>query len=451
MATLLLDKMAVAGRLGNAELEDLSGIFGRIGDNASSAGMSFDKTLAFVEVLSKVEKNPERLATLADSTLRMFTNSQYAKKIQSGTGIKFFDGNEARRDAFDVLNDIKANYDKLKTDEDRQSFIARILKGADLDTIKGMRTLLKGDLLSSADKFTRSINNASGTMKRDMQDAMDNAVDQAGRLKAILGKVGDDFSRPINKFLAKSISYTTNSKENGGLGLSGADLVGGAAVAGLSTWLISSILKRKGGGVGKAAGGLGGLLASKGAIGANIAEGKIYEQMGVQSVFVVNMPNSLTNGEGLLGGAGAGAAGGLGQVGVGAAGKSLLKFLTPSMGSLAGKGALAAIGTAALPIGIAAASTVAIEQILAHGTNFLSGGKYKNYAEIFFGDSVARANQGVKPVDPNSPEGLELRRQTREKNEQQQINNNITAQVFIDGKQINAEKTNITERRGSLK
>ncbi len=38
-SVLLLDKMIVAGRLGNAELEDLSGIFARVGVNAKRAGL----------------------------------------------------------------------------------------------------------------------------------------------------------------------------------------------------------------------------------------------------------------------------------------------------------------------------------------------------------------------------------------------------------------------------
>ena len=69
-AVQLLDQMTVAGRLGNAELEDLSSIFARVGAGAKNAGLSMADSLAFIEQLSLVEKEPERLATLADSTLR---------------------------------------------------------------------------------------------------------------------------------------------------------------------------------------------------------------------------------------------------------------------------------------------------------------------------------------------------------------------------------------------
>ncbi len=58
LAVELLDQMTVAGRLGNAELEDLAGIFSKVGVNAKAADFSFPDTLAFIEGLSQVERNP---------------------------------------------------------------------------------------------------------------------------------------------------------------------------------------------------------------------------------------------------------------------------------------------------------------------------------------------------------------------------------------------------------
>lgn len=95
--------MVVAGKLGNAELEDLSAIFARVGNNARSAGLSFEGTLAFLEHLSLVEKDPERLASLADSTLRLANNQKYMEKAAKVTGVKFYDAKGERRDLFDVF------------------------------------------------------------------------------------------------------------------------------------------------------------------------------------------------------------------------------------------------------------------------------------------------------------------------------------------------------------
>ncbi|MBA1446927.1 MAG: phage tail tape measure protein [Chromatiales bacterium] len=106
MAVDLLDKMTVAGRLGNAELEDLSRIFARIGVNAKDANLGFADTLGFIEQLSLVERDPARLATLADSTLRLFTNNKYLQKAQKVTGVSFFDAENNRRDPLAVLQEI---------------------------------------------------------------------------------------------------------------------------------------------------------------------------------------------------------------------------------------------------------------------------------------------------------------------------------------------------------
>jgi len=161
----LLDKMVVAGRLGNAELENLSAIFARVGVNSASAGMGFEKTLAFIEGLSMVERQPERLATLADSTLRVFTNLRYMAAAQKATGVKFFDKAGGRRDPVAVLEDIRKKYALLRTDQQRALFIQAAFGKADLDTIKGIKTLLQGQSLDKVRDFTRKIEEAGGTLK----------------------------------------------------------------------------------------------------------------------------------------------------------------------------------------------------------------------------------------------------------------------------------------------
>jgi len=281
----LLDKMTVAGRQGNAELQNLADIFPRVGANAKAAGMQYDSTLAFIEALSLVEKSPERLATLADSTLRVFTNLNYMKAAQKGTGVKFFDAKGARRDAIDVLQDIKGQWDKLGSDKERALFIQKSFGKTDLDTIKGIRTLLTGDSLSKMRQFTKEIGNAGGTLERDLPDAIANAVDQTGRLKANLSEAGDAFAQPINKALADLIQFSMGGKEKGGLDLSGKEMLfgGGALAAG-------TLLTARYGG--KAIGGLASrLLAKGGSTGIGVAEGKALEAAaGITPVFVTNWP-----------------------------------------------------------------------------------------------------------------------------------------------------------------
>lgn len=291
MALGLLDKMVVAGRLGNAELESLSSIFARVGVNANSAGMGFDKTLAFIEGLSMVEREPERLATLADSTLRVFTNAKYRAAAQAATRVRFFDDNDEQRDAFAVLNDIKKEYDKLTTTGQRSRFISKAFQNTDLDTIKGLRTLLGGDMLLKINRFNAQIAGAAGTLDRDLKTAIDNSVDQVGRLKTSLREAADEFAKPINEAVSKVIQKTLNSNADGGMGLSGKQILGAGATALLAGYAI----KR----------GVGGLMGTAG----GVAAGKALEQVtGVTPVFVTNWPGGAANGVNGVGGVATGLA-----------------------------------------------------------------------------------------------------------------------------------------------
>ncbi|WP_439861632.1 phage tail tape measure protein [Pseudomonas sp. MBLB4136] len=280
-ARLLLDKMVVAGRAGNAELENLPDIFARVGSSAKSSNLSLDQTLALVETLSLVEPNAERLATLADSTLRVFTNANYMKAAGKATGIKFFDADGSRRDALAVLGDIKTQYDKLDSDRARFGFIDKAFGKTDLDTQRGIKSLLDGNSLSRLDGIFSDINGAGGTIARDLPEAIGNAVDQTGRLKGALREAADGFAQPINDALSEAIKFGLDRKANGGLGLDGTDiLVGGAGLA-----LGTAAAARYGG---KAIKGLAGKI---GGVGVGVATGKALEAAaGVQPVFVVNMP-----------------------------------------------------------------------------------------------------------------------------------------------------------------
>jgi len=282
----LLDKMTVAGRLGNAELENLSGIFSTVGVNARSAGLSFEKTLGFIETLSKVERQPERLATLASSTLRVFTNMNYMASAQKGTGIKFYSGAGKRRDPLEVLKDIKKKYDTLKTDFQRDSFVQAAFGKADLDTIKGIKTLLQSNNLPEVGRMAGLIEGAGGTLKRDVKEATRNLIDAGGRLKNTMREAADGFAKPINEALAAWISFMLDKKENGGLELSGKEIAGGTAAILGGTYVLSKTANALLGNWAKTK--LGSLTGST-AIG--VAEGKALQAAaGVTPVFVTNWP-----------------------------------------------------------------------------------------------------------------------------------------------------------------
>ncbi len=287
VAVKLLDQMTVAGRLGKAELEDLSSIVSRVGVNAKSAGLSYTQSLAFIEQLSLMEKEPERLATLVDSTLRLFTNQNYLKEAAKVTGVKFYDAKGERRAAFDVLRDIAKKYQKFKTDAERDKAFSQAFAKTDLDTQRGLRYLFSAGVLDNLDKLNAEIEGASGTIARDLPDAINNSVDQVGRLKAALSQAADDFAKPFNEAIANGIAMLLDDK-----GLSGKQLLGGAAVAGVAGYgalkLAGLGLSRLGS---KAAGGLVSTVARQ----AGLAGLKLP-----LPVYVVNKQMSLTR-EAMLG------------------------------------------------------------------------------------------------------------------------------------------------------
>lgn len=367
VALEMLDQMTVAGRLGNAELENLSSIFGRVGVNAASAGMKFGPTLALIEGLSMVERQPERLATLADSTMRVFTNLKYMSEAQKGTGVKFFDAKGARRDALDVLSDIKKKYDTLTTDQQRAVFIQKAFGHADLDTIKGIKTLLQGDALNKVREFSATISDAGGTLKRDFAEATRNLIDQTGMLKNDLREAADGFVKPINETLGQFIQFARDKKENGGLGLDGKDMIVGGAAATLGTILTA----RYGGKV------LGAMaekmLKGVGSVGVGVAEGKLLEATtGVSPVFVVNWP------AGFGGGANA-----IAEVAAGSAGGGAIKKTASKLGTFVKSAVPFALGTV-LPTAAMGAASLGGGYLVGTGINqgagklsgMLSGGQY---------------------------------------------------------------------------
>lgn len=383
MALTLLDKMTVAGRLGNAELQSLSDIFARVGVNAASAGMSFDKTLAFIEGLSQIERQPERLATLADSTLRLFTNLNYMKEAAQATGVKFFDAKGERRDALAVLGDIKVKYDKLKSDKERAVFIQNAFGKADLDTIKGLKTLLGGEMLGNVGKFSAEIGSAGGILKQNLDEAIGNAVDQTNRLKSELRKAADEFSKPINNVLQGVIKFGLDKKENGGLGLSGKEVVvGGGALA------LGTLAAARWGGMGISA-----LTKRLGGTAAGVAEGKALEAAaGVTPVFVVNWPASMGGSVADIAGAAAGAAGGAATVGkVASRAKSLAVLAGGLPLSAWGTMGAAGLGTAALGVTAAGAAGYAVGSGANWaGERLAKGTRMEGFGTDVIGGSIAK-------------------------------------------------------------
>lgn len=277
LALEILDKMVVAGRLGSAELESLSDIFARIGVGAKASGMSFEQTLAFVETLSATEKNAERLATLADSSLRLYTNLNYMRDATKATGVKFFDAKGARRDVVAVLAEFQAKYRKLKSEEERTNWFGKAFGKTDQQTITGMRILLEGQALSNGVGYAQTIGNASGTIDTDLPEATNNLIDQFGRLKAVVQEASEA-GRPLVSGLTKVVRFLADNKT-----LTQSSLAAGAGLVAVSGLVVAA------GTVYKNWKEIRGILGA-GSKGANGPLDSVLGSAGAQRVFVVNMP-----------------------------------------------------------------------------------------------------------------------------------------------------------------
>lgn len=326
----LLQKMTVAGRLGNAELENLADLFPKIGGAAAAAGMSLSQALAFTEALSLVEQQPDRLGTLAESTLRIFSVKQYRDQITKTSGVSFFNKDGSSRNPENVFGDLKHKFEKMKTDEERARFMGIVFKGMDQDTVRGVRNMLTGDRLENFSSGSSAIFDSGPIIGRDLKENTESASGVATRVKATLGQAIDRMATPLNKGFADLGSYLLDD-----LNLSGEQMLVGGAALGLGGYY-----------AGRGAKAGAGALLNKFLGGAdtlkNIAVGKVLEEAtGTTPVFITNWPSDLGSRStvGALGDIATDAIGGrkgkLGSIlragAVGAAANAALRVVAPSL------------------------------------------------------------------------------------------------------------------------
>ncbi|MCL2790125.1 MAG: phage tail tape measure protein [Desulfobulbus sp.] len=283
-AVEMLDKMAVAADKGQSPLQDLAAIFSQFGRAAATAGLSFDKTLGFIEGLSQAEQAPERLAALTGRVTRVFSSRRYMKYAQQATGVRFFDKKTGeRRDATDVLADLKKKYDSKANDKQRTAFLQKAFGRADEDSEFALKKLFEGDGISKMTEISKQLGSAGGTINRDLGEAGSTLSGTIAKIQVKLREAADDFSQPINDTLNNLLKWTQDGKDKGGLGLDGKDMLGWGAggIAG-----VAALTRYGGKAVSK-------LLSGATGLAAGVGQGKALQAMaGVTPVFVVNMPGS---------------------------------------------------------------------------------------------------------------------------------------------------------------
>ena len=292
----MLDKMYKAGKLGNAELDSLSTILGRVGPMAKLAGLGLEETLAFIEGMASSMESEEVVATMSKSVMKMFNDPKLRKAVQQSTGAQFFNADGSRNSVFDILSAIQDKFLSFDSEKDRSRFFESTFGNADERTKNGLLSILNADgsINKMRDMF-KDISGASGEINRDMSELMNNMQSQTNRLKATWAKMTTGAGSSIDKSFApvlKSIADFTNKNVSDKF-LSGALLVGGGALAiggALGKFGALKGLLGKGTPLGAASGAAGGILT-----------GKVYEKMGITPVYIAGAASGVfTNTNNLL-------------------------------------------------------------------------------------------------------------------------------------------------------
>ncbi|NNB15961.1 phage tail tape measure protein [Pseudomonas fragi] len=315
----LLQKMTVAGRLGNAELENLSSIFPVIGQDAVKAGMSIEEALSFVEVLSTSEMEPSRLATLAKSSLRLFTNKTYSDQVTKATKIPFFEKDGKRRSPADVYSDISTQYSRLDTDKERSIYLGKVLKSMDQETVTGTGSWLSSGAIQQFRNNSHKIEDAGPLFNSNLKDNVESATGTAGRMRATLLHLTDRASQPINATFARVGTAMLDAIQASGDSAFNPDYVNtitgiftGAGIPGAAT-LAENLL----------GGGVEGLFGGANTMRQVITGQVLQDATGVTPVYVVNFPSDAklpeVNAEAMKGGKGKALLIGAGVVAAGAA------------------------------------------------------------------------------------------------------------------------------------
>lgn len=287
--TKLINELATAADLGSAEIGNLSAIFGSLGAAPSGAGMSRQRTMAYIEAMSG-SVDVGNLGTRVRSTMMLFNNQSYMRDATKATGVEFYrDGK--RRDDIEVLKDLREVIQAQPTQQARDRLMFQAFGKADQDMQQGIKffTALDGNI-ERLQRFDQAINKSSISGLADrVPAAINNAVDSANRLKSTLAAAADRFAQPINDAMTSATQFALNSKKEGGLDLSGGQLIGGGALALAALYAGKRAI---GGVVGKSMGGAASLAGG-------LAMGTALEEAGAATpVFVVGAAPGVFNATG---------------------------------------------------------------------------------------------------------------------------------------------------------
>jgi hypothetical protein len=271
-ASDLLNKMAAMGK-GSGGLANVASIMNQIAMPASMSGMGADSALKFVGMLGQVSKNPDQMASLASTTLALFTNLRMIRRMH---GVKLFDDSGNRRDPLEIFKDIDKNYEKLDA-KGRSHLLFRLSGGGGAKAMRDLGFIFESGAVNSLGSIGKDLGTSADKIEHQVPGAINDAEASAKRLGVLMQHAGDQFAQPVNGVISKTLQWAMDKQ-----GLNGWQMAGVGTAATLTAWLGGRMAGRAGSSL------LSKFLGGKAGLAGGVAEGSMLKGAGVQPVYVVN-------------------------------------------------------------------------------------------------------------------------------------------------------------------
>ncbi len=348
---VFLDQLVKGSELAKMSQQTFNSVFADVAESAKRAGFDVNETMGLIARVGATQSDPQKVRSQVSSLVSIFADKKLADIVAQKTGIDLYDpATGERRDPLVVASEMSKKYQaQYRTDQERE-WALKVAFQDSPEALNAMRILLAGGGVEQIRENAAKTRNAAGTIAGHLDLALDNPIDQVKRFRTVIRELTDYLSRPVNKALTESIKFLLDDMK-----LSGGEIAGTAAVGAVM-------------GYGVMRGGKA-LLDKAGGLAGGVATGKLLEEAtGVQSVYVVNMPDG-----GLLGGPNAGTPS-----------KWRIPRIGPNLSTIAGMGAGAQALAAGAVVGAGAAGYAFGTEIYDHA---IAGTKGAD----MIGESIAKA------------------------------------------------------------
>ena len=278
-AEQILDQIsaAIAHGNGNVSFDELTAFAKRNAQRAMQAGLSLPDLLSFTQAVSNTTGNASESRRQVESLMQLITGDSLHK-----VGIETFDRQGNRLPFEQILQNISAKYDKYAENDQWETHFINTAFGGNRYMATLIRQMQDVNFSEEFKSGAQYIENASGRLRSDAENASRNIATQLNRTREIINSLKNVVGNAIDRTATDPLTSLNNFvKEKPTEALIGT-AVAGTALAGV----LHALSKAKGGNI-------AGALSGGVSLGAGVVKGNILNQIaGVQPVFVVNMPSA---------------------------------------------------------------------------------------------------------------------------------------------------------------